>query len=194
MTNEVIQNILTRCSVRAYDDRPVEREKIDTLLQCAVHAPSAMNRQTWHFSAVLNREKIAKLTAAVGKALGNEKYDMYKPAALIIPSNELIGDTSITSWDNACALENIFLAAHSMGLGTVWINQLSDTCDVPEVRAVLTEFGVPENHKVFGIAAIGYAAAETPVKEKKFPVGGKKKKKREGRPGGFAPGGALFSS
>ena len=158
------------CSVRAYDDRPVEREKIDTLLQCAVHAPSAMNRQTWHFSAVLNREKIAKLAAAVGKALGNEKYDMYKPAALIIPSNELIGDTGITSWDNACALENIFLAAHSMGLGTVWINQLSDTCDVPEVRAVLTEFGVPENHKVFGIAAIGYAAAETPVKEKKFPV------------------------
>ena len=157
MTNEVIQNILTRCSVRAYDDRPVEREKIDTLLQCAVHAPSAMNRQTWHFSAVLNREKIAKLAAAVGKAL-------------ITPSNELIGDTGITSWDNACALENIFLAAHSMGLGTVWINQLSDTCDVPEVRAVLTEFGVPENHKVFGIAAIGYAAAETPVKEKKFPV------------------------
>ena len=156
--------------VRAYDDRPVEREKIDTLLQCAVHAPSAMNRQTWHFSAVLNREKIAKLAAAVGKALGNEKYDMYKPAALIIPSNELIGDTGITSWDNACALENIFLAAHSMGLGTVWINQLSDTCDVPEVRAVLTEFGVPENHKVFGVAAIGYAAAETPVKEKKFPV------------------------
>lgn len=123
MTNEVIQNILTRCSVRAYDDRPVEREKIDTLLQCAVHAPSAMNRQTWHFSAVLNREKIAKLAVAVGKALGNEKYDMYKPAALIIPSNELIGDTGITSWDNACALENIFLAAHSMGLGTVWINQ-----------------------------------------------------------------------
>lgn len=105
MTNEVIQNILTRCSVRAYDDRPVEREKIDTLLQCAVHAPSAMNRQTWHFSAVLNREKIAKLTAAVGKALGNEKYDMYKPAVLIIPSNELIGDTGITSWDNACALK-----------------------------------------------------------------------------------------
>ena len=149
---------------------PVEREKIDTLLQCAVHAPSAMNRQTWHFSAVLNREKIAKLAVVVGKALGNEKYDMYKPAALIIPSNELIGDTGITSWDNACALENIFLAAHSMGLGTVWINQLSATCDVPEVRAVLTEFGVPENHKVFGIAAIGYAAAETPVKEKKFPV------------------------
>ncbi len=128
-----------------------------------------MNRQTWHFSAVLNREKIAKLAAAVGKALGNEKYDMYKPAVLIIPSNELIGDTGITSWDNACALENIFLAAHSMGLGTVWINQLSDTCDVPEVRAVLTEFGVPENHKVFGIAAIGHAA-ENACEGEEIPV------------------------
>lgn len=192
MTNEVIQNILTRCSVRAYDDRPVEREKIDTLLQCAVHAPSAMNRQTWHFSAVLNREKIAKLTAAVGKALGNEKYDMYKPAVLIIPSNELIGDTGITSWDNACALENIFLAAHSMGLGTVWINQLSDTCDVPEVRAVLTEFGVPENHKVFGVAAIGYAAAETPCEGEEIPryVCGVKKSKVKA-PARFDPAGAF---
>ena len=98
------------------------------------------------------------------------RNSIFSNAYLLAPSNELIGDTGITSWDNACALENIFLAAHSMGLGTVWINQLSDTCDVPEVRAVLTEFGVPENHKVFGIAAIGYAAAETPVKEKKFPV------------------------
>lgn len=117
----------------------------------------------------------------MGKALGNEKYDMYKPAALIIPSNELIGDTGITSWDNACALENIFLAAHSMGLGTVWINQLSDTCDVPEVRAVLTEFGVPENHKVFGIAAIGYAGSRNACEGEEIPryVCGVKKSKVE---------------
>ena len=134
MTNEVIQNILTRCSVRAYDDRPVEREKIDTLLQCAVHAPSAMNRQTWHFSAVLNREKIAKLTAAVGKALGNEKYDMYKPAALIIPSNELIGDTGITSWDNACALENIFLAATAEGLACSMRVPLNEEHDIVKAK------------------------------------------------------------
>lgn len=82
MTNEVIQNILTRCSVRAYDDRPVEREKIDTLLQCAVHAPSAMNRQTWHFSAVLNREKIAKLTAAVGRRSATRSTTCISPPRL----------------------------------------------------------------------------------------------------------------
>ena len=71
MTNAVIENILTRRSVRAFQEKPIDREAIETLLQCATHAPSAMNRQTWHFSAVLNPEKIQKLAAAMGKALGS---------------------------------------------------------------------------------------------------------------------------
>ena len=167
MTNEVIQNILTRRSVRAFQERPVEREKIDAILQCAVHAPSAMNRQTWHFSAVLNPEKIQKLAAAMGSALGSESYNLYRPAALIIPSNET---GLIKTWDNACALENIFLAAHSLGVASVWINQGTDTCDDPGVRAVLTELGVPKSHRVYGRAALGYAAAEPKPVEKKYPV------------------------
>jgi len=155
MTNEVIQNILTRRSVRAFQERPVEREKIDAILQCAVHAPSAMNRQTWHFSAVLNPEKIQKLAAAMGSALGSESYDLYRPAALIIPSNET---GLIKTWDNACALENIFLAAHSLGVASVWINQGTDTCDDPGVRAVLTELGVPKSHMVYGTRLRGGGA------------------------------------
>ena len=91
----------------------------------------------------------------MGEALGNPNYNLYCPAALIIPSNVEGG-----AWDNACAMENIMLAAHSMGVASVWINQLSDTCDDPRVRAMLTELGVPEEHKVFGMAALGYAAAE----------------------------------
>ena len=166
MTNEVILNILTRRSVRAFQERPVEREKIDAILRCAVHAPSAMNRQTWHFSAVLNPEKIQKLAAAMGSALGSESYNLYRPAALIIPSNET---GLIKTWDNACALENIFLAAHSLGVASVWINQGTDTCDDPGVRAVLTELGVPKSHMVYGMAALGYAAAEPKPVEKKYP-------------------------
>lgn len=88
MTNAVIENILTRRSVRAFQEKPIARETIETLLRCATHAPSAMNRQTWHFSAVLNPEKIQKLAAAMGKALGSPNYNLYRPAALIIPSNE----------------------------------------------------------------------------------------------------------
>lgn len=73
--------------------------------------------------------------------------------------------------DCACALENIFLAAKSLGIGSCWINQLGQTCDDPDVRAFLTKLGVPESHKVYGCAALGYAPADAPVKEKKVKEG-----------------------
>ena len=77
---------------------------------------------------------------------------------LIIPSNER--ESRWGREDNACALENIFLAAHALGIGSVWINQLQGICDVPEIRAMLHEFGIPENHVVYGMAALGYAKEE----------------------------------
>ena len=165
MNHEAIQNLLTRRSIRAFQETPVEKEKIETMLQRAVHAPSAMNRQTWHFSAILSAEKIQKLAKAMGAALGNPEYNMYKPAALIIPSN-----TEGREADNACAMQNIMLAAHAMDVASVWINQLKDTCDDPAVRALLTEFGVPQDHKVYGIAALGYAAGDPRPADKKYPV------------------------
>ena len=62
------------------------------------------------------------------------------------------------------AMENMMLAAFSLGVGSCWINQLRETCDVPEVRALLTEYGVPEDHIVVCSAAIGYIEKETPAK------------------------------
>ena len=68
--------------------------------------------------------------------------------------------------DCACAMENIFLTATSLGLASCWINQLGTTCDDPEVRTFITSLGVPENHKVFGCVALGYADEKAVLKEK----------------------------
>ena len=157
--NEVIRNLLTRRSVRKFTDKKIPREELDILLKVALAAPSGMNKQTWQFTAVTDTEKIQKLAAVVGKALDRENYDIYKPAALIIPSN--LRESAWGMEDNACALENIFLAAHSLGIGSVWINQLRHCCDEPEVRAILTEWGIPEDHVIYGIAALGYSACQT---------------------------------
>lgn len=73
--------------------------------------------------------------------------------------------------DCACALQNIFLAAKSLGIGSCWINQLGQTCDDPDVRAFLTQLGIPENHRVYGCAALGYAPTDAPVKDKKLAEG-----------------------
>lgn len=96
-------------------------------------------------------------------------------AATIMPPTLVIVSNEPTQWwaamDCACTLENIFLAAKSLGIGSCWINQLGQTCDDPDVRAFLTKLGVPESHKVYGCAALGYAPADAPVKEKKVKEG-----------------------
>ena len=161
--NEVMNAILNRRSVRKFSQKKISDEIISDLVEAGLHAPSGMGKKTWKFTAVTNQEMIGKLASAVGKQLGRDGYNMYAPAAIIIPSNEK--DSPFGKEDNACALENIFLAAYSYGVGSVWINQLQGICDTDEVRAVLRELGIPENHIVYGLAALGYPDPDAPKGE-----------------------------
>lgn len=160
--NAVMECLLTRRSTRAFEKKEIPTDVLEQILETAIYAPSGMGRQTWQFTAVTDRNKIQQLAAAVEKELGREGYNMYEPEVIIIPSNER--DSRYGMEDNACALENIFLAAHSFGIGSVWINQIRDICDLPSARSLLKEWGVPDNHVVYGIAALGYPAP-APAKE-----------------------------
>lgn len=163
--NAVMENLLTRRSVRAFEKREIPAAELNQILKAAQYAPSGMNRQTWQFTAVTDREKIRLLAAEIEKELGRKGYNMYEPQVLIIPSNEK--DSPFGMEDNACALENIFLAAHSFGIGSVWINQLRDIADQPSIRSLLHNWGIPDNHTVYGMAALGYPAPapEKPVEK-----------------------------
>ena len=81
-----------------------------------------------------------------------------------MPSN--LRDSIWGKEDDACALENIFLAAHSYGVGSVWINQLQNICDTPAIRDILNDFGVPADHVVYGMAALGYPDPDTEIQPK----------------------------
>ncbi len=134
-------------------------------MEAAIYAPSAMNRQCWKFIVLQDKEKIEALAAVIRQALGrDENYNFYRPDVLILASNERDNRNGVE--DCACALQNIFLAAHSLGIGSVWINQLKGICDEPAVRAVLRELKLPEEHIVLGMAALGYPAAPPKQAEK----------------------------
>lgn len=96
-------------------------------------------------------------------------------AATIMPPRWSLSPTSLPNggllWIALALWRIFFLAAKSLGIGSCWINQLGQTCDDPDVRAFLTKLGVPESHKVYGCAALGYAPADAPVKEKKVKEG-----------------------
>ncbi len=153
--NQTMETILSRRSTRKFLDKPIPQEDLDLILQAALHAPSGMGLQTWQFTLVKNRGKIKQLAEAVREELDRPGYDMYEPEVILIPSNER--GSRFGREDDACAMENIFLAAHSLGIGSVWINQLQDVCDRPAIRQVLDSFGIPADHVVYGLAALGYA-------------------------------------
>ena len=163
--NAIIQNMLDRHSCRKFTEQPIEPEKINDLITAAQWAPSGMNLQTWHFSVITNTEKIQKLAAAIRKADNRPaNYNFYAPTAFFIISGER--DNRNSMLDGSAALENVMLAATSLGLGSCWINQVRNVCDDPEVRAILTEFGIPENHIVNAAASLGYAAVPATVHER----------------------------
>ena len=181
-TNEVLENIKARRSVRAYTSQQVSEEDLQAILEAATYAPSGMNLEKWHFTAFKNEDKLKELIErikevfeksenTVCKERGHSKaYCCYYHApTLVIVSNEP------TQWwagmDCACAIENMFLAAHSLGIGSCWINQLGTTCDDPEVREFISSLGVPENHKVYGCVALGYADPKIALREKMVKAG-----------------------
>ena len=162
--NETMNTILTRRSTRKFLNKPIPDEDLQQVIQAALHAPSGMGKQTWQFTVVKNREKIQELASVIRTVLNREGYDMYQPEVLVIPSNDR--ESPFGREDNACAMENIFLAAHSMGIGSVWINQLQGICYDPAVRQVLSSLGIPQGHVVYGMAALGYADDEKAEKER----------------------------
>lgn len=153
--NEVLNNILTRRSIRSFKKEQIKEEELKMILEAGIYAPSGMNKQSWQFTVVQNKEKIEALAKVVREELGrDERYNFYSPPTLIMLSNERDNNNGLA--DCSCALENIFLMANSLGIGSCWINQLKNICDNEKVRSILNEFEIPESHIVWGMASIGY--------------------------------------
>ena len=157
--NQALENILTRRSARSYTEQPIARDDLQTILNAAIHAPTGNNKQGWRFTALCSREKIDRLANAVGEALGLENYHFFHAPVFVLVSNDR--DNKNACPDCACALENIFLAAHALGIGSCWVNQVREAAQKsPAVAAILAEYGIPAHHDVFGSAALGYAQRE----------------------------------
>jgi Nitroreductase len=179
--SDVLNAIVERRSVRKYKDTPVSAEVLGVLLKAAVYAPSARNRQAWHFAVVTNAEARARITETLKSASRHESapdflaplvdtptYSAgYDAPALIIVSGER--EWSTTVCDCALAAGNIMLAAHAYGLGSCWINQLNVVCDVPEFRTLLSELGVPAAYRVYASVCVGYPDGERPQAPERVP-------------------------
>jgi nitroreductase len=168
----VIETLLTRRSCRKFIQKPVEREKIETILQCAIFAPSPANKQPWEFIVSTNPKCNQDLKSAVERSkleiadrsgwkwLTPYSVDFLLEAPVLIvvtgdPERngaEQFLDEPGKGYEHACcaAIENILLAAHGLGLAALWFSLF-------EKRDARRIFGIDEQADPVAIVCLGYS-------------------------------------
>ena len=153
---EAYEAILSRRSIRKYQDRPIEDEVIEKLIRAGMAAPSAHNEQPWHFVVIKDRTILDEIP----KFHPYAKMLSEAPVALAIcADHELEKDPTAGYWIQDCsaATQNILLAAHALGLGACWLG-----IQPREKRkiALAKLLRLPESVEAFCVIALGYPAEE----------------------------------
>ena len=118
MSNPVLEAISARRSIRAYKKDKITQEQLDAILKAAFASPSARNKQPWHFTVVRDQKVIAEVNEEASKIIGDDVGDIFFAAPTVI----FISGEKGWKWskhDAGIAVQNIALAAHSIGLGSV---------------------------------------------------------------------------
>lgn len=156
-TQDAIENIMSRKSIRKYLPKPVEEEKVKILLKAGMAAPSGKDVRPWEFVVVTERS----LLDTLAEALPYAKMLRQAPLAIVV-----CGDTAKSSYwylDCSAAAENILLAAEALKLGAVW------TAAYPyddRMAVVKKEIGLPENILPLCVIPVGYPAIPYSPKDK----------------------------
>jgi nitroreductase len=157
---EKMDSIFHRISVRKFEAREVELEKIEKILAAGMQAPSAMNQQPWEFYVVTNPEILQKLGQSGPYSGPASKapaaiVSVYRKSGLPVPAYAPI--------DMSIAMENIWLETDSLGLGGVWIGTYPMQERMDAVRKVLN---IPDSLEVFALFPFGYPAEKRPQQDR----------------------------
>ena len=150
----MIDTINKRRSIRKYQNKPIEEEKITELLKAAMNAPTAKNCQEWRFAVITNKEMLNRFTEV------SPYTKMIKDAACaIVVSGDLdvMHSKEYICTDCAAAIENMLLCAIELDLGCCWCGIADNEERVSKTRDLL---GLPENLYPVAVVAIGYPAEE----------------------------------
>lgn len=154
----MLYNLLkSRRSIRKFQSKEVEKEKIDTILNSALLAPSSRSRRPWEFIAVTNKEILKKLS--ISREHGSAFIED-APLGIVVIADPLSCDVWIE--DASIASIIIQLSAQSLGLGSCWI-QVRERFHSEDVKAedyIKEILGIPAKYSVECMIAIGYPAEE----------------------------------
>ena len=158
-----------RRACRAFDSRPVEKEKIDEIIKAGLLAPSGMGRQTPVSIAI--SDKATRDALMEFNRLGSDRFkdrDPFygAPTILLVIANK----DGLSIHDGAATIENMLLEATNQGLGSCWIHRAKEELENPECRKLLSFTGLNfDDYIGVGHVIVGYSLMDKypdkPIKE-----------------------------
>lgn len=170
MQNPVLDAIAARRSIRAYKPEQISQEQLQALLDAAQASPSATNSQPWHFTVVQNAALLSRINEAfrtemLGTVTEPDKRARFEDPAYSVfyhaPTVFFVScpptDTMrYAETDCGMAIENIALAAHAIGLGSVILGMPRMAFKGPEADEFRKRLGFPDGFDYILSVAIGY--------------------------------------
>ncbi len=169
--NEAMKNIYERRSVRSFLPKQITKGELVTVLDAGMQAPSAMNRQSWFVLGVQNAEYVEEIRKLCVKTceMKEDANPFYSAPTIVLVFGKADNGNSVR--DGSLAMQNMMLAAHSIGLGSVWINCVNTAFSTEEGQAFAKKMGLPEGYAPVGSLAVGLPDGSKPrekVVEKKY--------------------------
>ncbi len=160
--NDIIKAMEERRSIRKFKPDMPAKEDLEQIIEAGLFAASGKNEQAVITIAVTNKELRDKLTKD-NRAVGgwDESYDPFYGAPVILIA---LGRKSRTTYvyDGSLVIGNMMLAAHSLGLGSIWIHRAKEEFETEEYQALLKDLGIEGEWEGIGHCAVGYMDGELP--------------------------------
>ncbi|MBQ6468274.1 MAG: nitroreductase [Clostridia bacterium] len=161
--NEIIKAMEERRSIRKFRPDMPAKEQIDEILNAGLYAANGRGMQAAIAIAVTNKEQRDKL-ADINRRIGGwaEGFDPFYGAPVIII---VLADKSCPTYiyDGSLMMGNLMLAAHSLGLGSIWIHRAKEEFEMPEYKAMLKELGIEGEWEGIGHCALGFIDGDMPA-------------------------------
>lgn len=163
--SETMEKMLTRRSIRRYEDKAVPRDKLERIIEAGTYAATAMNKQSPIIIAVTDKAVRDRLSVMNAKVMGADTDPFYgAPVVLVVLADK---ENPNRVYDGSLVMGNLMLAAHDEGLGSCWIHRAKQEFETPEGKELLAKLGIEGEYEGIGHCIIGYAAEEPEAKPRK---------------------------
>ena len=162
MDNETLKVLRERRSIRKYKTEQIRDEELDAILEAGTWAASGKNLQTAVMVVVQDQETIQLMSRLNAQIFGRPGTDPFYGAPTVVV---VLADGEKPNWlqDGSLVLGNLMTAAASLGVGSCWINRAMELFEMPEGKALLAKWGLPETLRGVGNCILGYPEGEIPA-------------------------------